>query len=279
VQNALREAKDALFDRTGTRSAATLGEAMVEVASRSLASVGPVDRASHYRVYVHLAADSPSGWVNGGGAIPPGLAARFACDGAVQPLLMRGGRPVSVGRDQRIVPAATRRLIHDRDRGCVHPACTARGFVEIHHLRPWAAGGTTDYATNVSLCPHHHRAVHSGDVLVTGDPTRTPGAAGALRFTNRHGIPLRPPEPNPDPPDPPDARGGTPVEPPTWWPPSGEPMIHRWVSLPPDDDPADRDARRARLRSVDGTGSDAVATCGEQWWSSGPAGWGPPDRV
>jgi hypothetical protein len=252
VQNALREAKDALFDRTGTRGAATLGEAMVEIASRSLASVGSVTRASHYRVYVHLDADSPSGWVNGGGAIPPGLAARFACDGVVQPLIERDGRPVSVGRDRRIVPAATRRLIHDRDRGCVHPACTARGFVEIHHLRPWAQGGSTDYETNVSLCPYHHRAVHAGDVLVSGDPTRPLGEQGGLRFTNRYGIALRPPVTHAAPGQGRgEANGGSPDPAPPWWPPPGEPMIDRWVSLPPDDDPADREHRRARLRLVE----------------------------
>jgi len=139
VRQALQEAKDGLF--ADGRADVTPGDALVEVASRSLATVSSPQRTAHYRVYVHLSADSPSGWVNGRGAITPALAARFACDGVVQPVVERGGLPVSVGREQRVVPARTRRLIEDRDRGCVFPGCRVRGFVEIHHLTPWSQGG------------------------------------------------------------------------------------------------------------------------------------------
>ena len=154
-----------------------------------MSTISSTSRASHYRVYLHL--DTNGGWVNGGGAITPRMAARFSCDGTVTPLWETEGRPVSVGRDRRILPARTRRLIEDRDRGCRIPGCSATRFVEIHHLDHWADGGATDYDTQVSLCPFHHDAHHRGDITVTGDPTRPDG----LTVTNRHGLPIRPPTP------------------------------------------------------------------------------------
>ena len=258
VQQALREAKDALFAAGGTD--ATLGDALVEVCRRSLASVASPQRSAHYRVYVHLSVDNPSGWVNGGGAIPPSLAALFACDGVVQPVLERDGRPVSVGREQRIVPARTRRLIEDRDRGCLFPGCGTTGFVEIHHLTPWSEGGRTDFETNISLCPAHHRRLHTGAFTAAGDPTAPPGSPGALTFRSRSGVPIRPPRPpaEPRPPDRPDDLAA-----PVYRPPTGEPVETAWVSLPTDaaqralrrcraGDPDSRRARRAWRRRVPG---------------------------
>ncbi|MEO6412635.1 MAG: DUF222 domain-containing protein [Pedococcus sp.] len=206
VEQAVKEAKDALFTAaTGTdgrspadraalaggadaRSARpTYADAIAEIASRSLSTINSTSRASHYRVYLHL--DTGGGWVNGGGAITPRMAARFSCDGTVTPLWETEGRPISVGRDQRILPARTRRLIEDRDRGCRIPGCSTTRFVEIHHLDHWADGGATDFDTQVSLCPFHHDAHHRGDITVTGDPTRPDG----LTVTNRYGLPIRPP--------------------------------------------------------------------------------------
>lgn len=105
------EGKDALF--TAGHAAATHADALVEVATRSLAAVTATGRAARYRTYIHLSVDG--GWVGGKGAIPPRLAAKFACDGIIQPLWGKNRLPVSVGRKQRIVPDRTRRLIEDRD--------------------------------------------------------------------------------------------------------------------------------------------------------------------
>ena len=207
VEQAVREAKDALFTAANgadgsssaqgaqsgdllagvTGSRPTYADAIAEIASRSLSTISSTSRASHYRVYVHL--DTAGGWVNGGGAITPRMAARFSCDGTVIPLWETEGRPISVGRDQRILPARTRRLIEDRDRGCRIPGCSTSRFVEIHHLDHWADGGATDYDTQVSLCPFHHDAHHRGDLTITGDPTRPDG----LTVTNRYGLTIRPP--------------------------------------------------------------------------------------
>jgi hypothetical protein len=137
-------------------------------------------------VYVHLSTDGA--WVGGRGAIPASLAAKFACDGVVQPVWEVGGTPVSVGRRQRIVPARTRRLVEDRDRGCVFPGCPARGFLEVHHLDHWADGGATDLDRLVCLCPFHHDAHHRGDFTITGDAN----APGGLVFLARGGFAIGP---------------------------------------------------------------------------------------
>ena len=196
VEQAVREAKDALF--TSGRTDATSADALAEIAARSLASVGSGSRAARYRVYVHLSTDGS--WVGGRGAIPPSLAAKFACDGTVQPVWEVDGTPVSVGRKQRIVPDRTRRLVVDRDRGCAFPGCQATGYLEVHHLDHWADGGATDLDRLVCLCPFHHDAHHRGEFTITGSPLhpdqllqQASDAAAAmpgLVFTNRRGLVL-----------------------------------------------------------------------------------------
>ena len=195
VENALREAKDALFGLGNP--GVTWGDAVVEVASRSLGGVsGP--RADRYRVYVHV--DAQGAWVNARGSVAHEVASRLGCTAGVAPVWMAGGVPVSVGRSQRAVPGRTRRLVQDRDRGCVFPGCGASRFVEIHHVTHWADGGGTDYANLVCLCPRHHDAHHAGafQLVATGDPLVP------VRVTTRWGQPIhaQPPEPRPPRPGP-----------------------------------------------------------------------------
>jgi hypothetical protein len=158
------------------------------------------------------------------------MAARFSCDSTLTPLWETQGRPISVGRDQRILPTRTRRLIEDRDRGCRIPGCNTTRFVQIHHLDHWANGGPTDYDTQVSLCPFHHDAHHRGDLTITGDPTTPHG----LTVTNRYGIPIRPPTATDLAPTHPDA---TEPDPPASGPypsPHGAPMRARDTEFVPD---------------------------------------------
>ena len=191
VEQAVKEAKDSLFLQqrgddqsgqgdsvTGASHAAgwrddsaprpTHADALAEIAHRSLAGVASTSRASHYRVYLHL--DTAGAWITNRGAIPERLLARFLTDGVLQPVWETAGRPVSVGRAMRILPARSRRLLEDRDRGCRFPGCTATRFVEIHHLREWADGGATDLDNQVSLCPAHHDAIARGDFTSPATP-------------------------------------------------------------------------------------------------------------
>lgn len=213
-----------------------------EMARRSLASVTSTSRSAHYRVYLHLSTEGA--WVGGGHAIPLRLLGPFLSDGVLQPVWETEGRPVSVGRRMRILPARTRRLIEDRDRGCRFPGCTATGFVEIHHLDAWADGGRTDEDRQVSLCTIHHDGVDRGDYTITGDPTRPDG----LVVINRYGLPIKPPTPTElsAPPG-----GDPPVPDHLYTPPTGESVSWRDVELSPDVD----------LPTTSATASSALTWC------------------
>lgn len=217
VEQALLEAKDTLFrlvealettgsvdalahpgpaacgtnpiDPATSRRGASFGEAMGLMAQRSLDSGAPPghSRASRYRVYLHLDTQG-NGWINKRSALPPALRSRVLCDGVIQPVWETEGRPVSVGRAQRIVPARTRRLLEDRDRGCRYPGCLAMDHLECHHLDHWLDGGLTDANRLIMLCPFHHDEHHRGVFVMVGDPTRPDGVV----FTARDGSRLRP---------------------------------------------------------------------------------------
>jgi len=190
MENALREAKDALF--TAGNPAATYADALIEIASRSLGAVESPARASHYRVHIHL--DTEGAWVNARGSLAAHLAARLGCTAGTAVDWQTKGRPVSVGRSQHAIPERLRRLVEDRDRGCAYPGCTATRFVEIHHIDHWADGGGTDYANLISLCPHHHDAHHAGDFTIS----ESGNALLPFVFRTRHGrsIQVAPPDPH-----------------------------------------------------------------------------------
>jgi hypothetical protein len=269
VEQAIREAKDALF--TASQGRATGGEnraddgtdeadegttigagwnhagrptyadALAEIARRSLETITSTSRAAHYRVYLHLSTDGA--WVGGGHAIPIRLLGRFICDGTVQPVWETEGRPVSVGRTMRILPDRTRRLIHDRDRGCRFPGCTATGHLEVHHLDAWADGGRTDEDRQILVCAPHHDGIDRGDYTITGDPARPDG----LRVTNGYGVPIRPPTPAETSP-PPEGDPHCPAL--TYAPPTGGPISWPDLQLGPDGETPEDPPHERRLSLV-----------------------------
>ena len=252
VEQALKEAKDALFltrrdadgDWTGARGRAhrgpspprhaeddpgrpTYADALEELANRSLASVTSTSRASHYRVHLHLSTDGA--WVDGGHAIPLRLLGRFISDGVAQPVWETDGRPVSVGRAMRILPAP----VPAADRGPRPRLPVPR--LHHHPLRrdppPPRVGRRRPHRRRQPGQPlprpprrprprrlHPHRRPH---------PTRRP------RRPNRHGTPIRPPTPADTAPPP---GGDPPIPPDTYRPPTGEPARWHDIELPPDTD-------------------------------------------
>jgi len=75
-------------------------------------------------------------------------------------------RPAKKGT--RLIPAAVRREVWRRDRGrCafvgVHGRCRERGALELHHVRPFAAGGLAS-AANIELRCRAHNG-HEADVF------------------------------------------------------------------------------------------------------------------
>ena len=194
IENAIREAKDALFNAGDTE--ATLYDGFLEVCNRSLSAVESKSRQSKYRILMHLDTDG-TGWVNKKGALPQHLLEQFTCDGQIIPVWETDGTPVSVGRTQRIVPGRTRRLVEDRDKGCRYPGCPVTGHVEIHHIHHWLFGGETNYDELISLCSRHHDAHHRGEFEI-----EIGAEAGTFRFLARGGWEIQPPDRSNPPPIP-----------------------------------------------------------------------------
>jgi hypothetical protein len=89
-------------------------------------------------------------------------ARRLACDCALVHVEREpGGEILNVGRSTRSIPAALRRALEVRDRGCRFPGCGNR-FTDGHHVLHWADGGETSLRNTMLFCRVHHRLFHEG---------------------------------------------------------------------------------------------------------------------
>ncbi len=94
---------------------------------------------------------------------PLQVAQRMSCDCTVQRILISpDGKPLDVGRSKRLFPAAIRKALEIRDRGCVFPGCTKPpSWTQAHHIIAWSQGGETSLANAALLCSNHHHQVHA----------------------------------------------------------------------------------------------------------------------
>ena len=166
IEQAIQEAKDARFDAGDEH--VTTPQAFVECFDRSLDTITSDSRRDHYRTWLHFDVTDTHTTTTNGWHIPMAMRDRILCDSIVQPVWHRDGIPFSVGRNQRIVPERTRRIIELRDRGCRTPGCN-NPHVEIHHIIHWLDGGPTDTSNLISLCKYHHRLHHQGELDITGN--------------------------------------------------------------------------------------------------------------
>ena len=99
-----------------------------------------------------------------GTVISPATARRIACDAGVSRVLTKGESEIlDVGRTTRAVPAALRRALVLRDKGCTHPGCTRpHHWCDAHHVVHWVDGGETSLDNLVLLCRRHLRRAHEG---------------------------------------------------------------------------------------------------------------------
>jgi hypothetical protein len=144
-----------------------------------------------YQVVIHVDAgvlvdaDHPGQSVLADGArVSAETSQRLACDASR--VVMRydeDGTLVEVGARTRTIPAALRRALLSRDRGCRFPGCGLR-FVDGHHIQHWAHGGPTTLSNLALLCRFHHRAVHEEGYQVERRPD------GSLEFRTPQGWPL-----------------------------------------------------------------------------------------
>lgn len=95
--------------------------------------------------------------------IPPQVLLRMLCDVDAVPITLTGQREVlSIGRQQRQFTPALRRAILARDRGCAVPGCHwPAAWCELHHIKYWSRNGETSTDNGITLCSHHHQALHA----------------------------------------------------------------------------------------------------------------------
>jgi hypothetical protein len=147
-------------------------DALVELAGHTLDSGVLPQHASqrpHLQVTATLATvqgreGAPAAELDLGGPIAAETARRLGCDAGVTRVVFGAGSAVlDVGRATRVPATATRRAVQVRDRGCVWPGChRPASWGEVHHLRHWAQGGSTDVDNLVTICRAHHWKVHEG---------------------------------------------------------------------------------------------------------------------
>ena len=136
VEQALTAAHQDLFNQASAveeRPQVSWADALLAVAESYLeAGEAHLPGAGRFVINVHLEADpadpeAPGGLsLHLGSALPSGLRRYLECDASIRPVMLRGGRPVNVGRTMRIVPERTRRLIEHRDGGCAGPRAVGR---------------------------------------------------------------------------------------------------------------------------------------------------------
>ncbi len=142
--------------------------------------------ADHYQVVVHVDESALKGERLRGSAgrsdLPIETVRRLACDCSLVTVVEDSrGTPLDVGRKQRTVPAALRRALWSRDRGCTFPGCSRAHYVDAHHIRHWADGGDTSLENTTLLCTHHHTLLHEGGFTIHRDER------GALYFRRPDG--------------------------------------------------------------------------------------------
>jgi hypothetical protein len=158
-------------------------DALMTMARMAFAHPDLANRAADDRYTVHLIKypDAGPATIIDGTPITDAEFAQVACHaGRVVHEYSEVGEPLRLGRRQRLWSTAQRRAINVRDRGrCRFPGCDNR-HVDIHHLRPWHAGGPTDIDNGANVCRRHHTMLH-GEFSVEGD------ANGKLRFYRADG--------------------------------------------------------------------------------------------
>ena len=125
--------------------------------------------AERYQVMLHVDVDALAKNPGGHAALDrgPGVSAetsrRVCCDTAVVAIHEdAAGNILDVRRKTRTIHPALRRALQVRDEGCRFPGCTAHRYVDAHHIKHWADGGTTALDNLVLLCRYHHRLLHEG---------------------------------------------------------------------------------------------------------------------
>lgn len=151
-----------------TRSLFAKGaDALLQMARDALAGrTGHGAAGDNFQVIVHVDADALSGH-GGESDLPLPTVKRLCCDGAVTPIVEDDtGRPLDIGRKQRLVSGALKKAVFARDRSCTFPGCHHTRYLDAHHVQHWADGGETNLENLLLLCTAHHTLVHEGGFTI-----------------------------------------------------------------------------------------------------------------
>ena len=144
--------------------------------------------ADHYQVVVHADAKALGGGT-GCSDLPIETVKRLLCDCSFATVFEDvNGRPLDVGRKQRVVSTSLRRALYARDRRCTFPGCHRKRYLDGHHVKHWINGGETKPENVTLLCTYHHTLLHQGafSIVNEGDETRRFVTADG-RTIPRHG--------------------------------------------------------------------------------------------
>ena len=82
--------------------------------------------------------------------VPADVMSEFLCDCVLTRILSRGSLVLDVGRSERLVTAAQRKAVIQRDRCCRFPGCDRPPTqCDVHHVVEWVKGGPTDLSNLV----------------------------------------------------------------------------------------------------------------------------------
>jgi hypothetical protein len=183
-------------ERTGEPAASNC-DALMLLAETFLTHAAPEHMGDRFQVVVNVDADVLADDADGvceldnGPALAPETVRRISCDASI--VETTDGAVDRPWRKTPAIPAATRRAVRRRDRGCRFPGCGRRAFTQVHHIRHRARGGDNAMTNLVELCWFHHRLVHEGGWSVRFD---SDGEVLAIR-PNGNVLPRpRPPSPS-----------------------------------------------------------------------------------
>jgi len=156
----LRQAQQALEATAGMRLD---DDALVAALCAAVLEPAEARRAQH-QILTVICDRCGQGWQESAGkrvAIGQAATDRAHCDAErIDPATRRA---------RQEIPPKVRRFVWRRDRGrCCVPGCRASRYLEVHHVRPRAAGGGHEPENLLLICGAHHRALHDGQLTITG---------------------------------------------------------------------------------------------------------------
>ena len=148
-------------------------DALMALAERALAdpSIGS-ERAERYLTMIHVDLDGRIR-LDDGTAIDIDSFKKVLGSSSYSWLLSIEGTPLWMTHKTRTPNRAMRRALRARDRCCAYPGCADVGYLESHHVVPYAQRNETGMDGLAFLCGFHHRWLHRrGETLARDEDDR-----------------------------------------------------------------------------------------------------------